>query len=73
MRLAHQLALESAQVTADMVEAMEFPDWVQYYGVRAVPHVVVNGRTAFVGALPEEEFLSRVLAALDSSPENPST
>ncbi len=63
MRLAHQLALESEHITADMVEAAEFPDLVQRYGIRAVPHVVINGRTAFVGALPEAEFVARVLEA----------
>ncbi len=74
MRLAHQLALESEQITADMVEAAEFPDLVQRYGIRAVPHIVINGRTAFVGALPEAEFVSRVLeaAGVPAKPEQKS-
>ena len=42
MLLAHKLALASDLVTADMVEATEFPHLAQRYQVRGVPLTVVN-------------------------------
>ena len=42
MRLAHQLAIESDLVTADMVESSEFPHLANKYSVMAVPKTVVN-------------------------------
>ena len=67
MRLAHQFALESDLITADMVEATEFPHLAQRYQVRGVPRTVVN-ETGFIdGGLPEEMFLEQVLAAASRS------
>ncbi len=64
VRLAHQMAIESEKVRADMVSAVEFPHLAQRYGVMAVPKVVVNdGRVAFEGALPEPQFVELVLQA----------
>jgi predicted DsbA family dithiol-disulfide isomerase len=55
--MAHQMAVESAQVTGDVIEAMEFPDLARRYGVRGVPKIIINDRVEFVGAQPESEFL----------------
>lgn len=63
MRLAHQMAVESDFITADMVEATEFPHLVQKYGVMGVPKTVANETVTFEGAVPEEFFLSQVLKA----------
>jgi predicted DsbA family dithiol-disulfide isomerase len=63
VRLAHQFALESAQVTADAVEATEFPHLAQRYQVRAVPRTIVNETGVIEGALPEGRFLEAVLTA----------
>jgi predicted DsbA family dithiol-disulfide isomerase len=46
-----------------MVEATEFPSLVRRYSVRGVPRTVVNERVFIDGALPEEEYLHRVLEA----------
>lgn len=64
VRVAHQMAMESEHVTADMVEATEFPQLSNQYGVRGVPKTVANGRSAAEGALPEPRFVDQVLAAL---------
>lgn len=61
-RLAHQMAVESEYVTADVIEANEFPDLVRHYGVRGVPKVVINDEVEFVGALPEHEFVKHIKA-----------
>jgi hypothetical protein len=45
------------------VEANEFPDLAQRYGVMAVPKTVVNDRIGFEGALPEASFVDQVLRA----------
>lgn len=63
MRLAHQFAMESDLVTADMVEATEFPDLAVRYGVRGVPKTVVNERDGPEGMMPEKAFLEAILAA----------
>ena len=67
MRLAHQFAMESDLVTADMVEATEFPHLAMRYQVRGVPRTIVNGEGALDGALPEAMFVQQVVAAASRS------
>lgn len=62
VHLAHQFAMESDKVTADMVEAIEFPHLSQEFNVRGVPKTIANQRDAAEGALPEAQLLARVLA-----------
>ena len=57
------MAMESPQVTADVIEANEFPQLSARYAVQAVPKTVVNDRAEFLGAVPERRFLQEVLAA----------
>ena len=59
------MAVESEHVTADVIEAMEFPDLARRYGVRGVPKIVINETTEFVGALPEAQYLAHVRAAVE--------
>jgi len=61
VKLAHEMAIENEQITADMVEAMEFPDLARKYQVRTVPKTVVNDAIELVGALPEGDFVAQVL------------
>jgi Thioredoxin domain len=65
VRLAHQFALESDMITADCIEATEFPDLAGRYRVYAVPKTVINERRFVEGALPEEFFLDEILKTLD--------
>ncbi len=65
VRLAHQFALESSQVTADMVEATEFPELANKYMVMGVPKTVVNELPAVEGMVGEDEFLDAVLTAVE--------
>lgn len=58
------MAVESSRVTADVIEATEFPDLVRRYAVRGVPKTVINDREEFVGALPEEDFVAHLRAAV---------
>ena len=55
------MAIASQQLTAVTVEANEFPDLARRYSVQGVPRTVVNRRGAFVGALPERDFVGACL------------
>ena len=61
---AHQFALESAHVTADMVETTEFTDLATKYDVFGVPKIIVNETTEAEGAAPPEAFMDLVEDAL---------
>jgi len=61
------MAVESEHVTADVIEAMEFPDLSRRYSVRGVPKIVINETTEFVGALPEDEYLAQLRAAVEGN------
>jgi len=45
------------------VEASEFPELAERYNVYAVPKIVVNETTEFVGAQPEPQFVGYVANA----------
>jgi len=61
--------MESEQVTADCIEATEFPDLVTQYRVQAVPRTVINQEHALEGSLPEAHFLDTILGAVQPSDE----
>ena len=72
MRLAHQFAMESNLITADCIEATEFPDAATEYRVYAVPKTIINHEQSIEGSVPEGHFLEAVLSATnapESSPE----
>jgi glutaredoxin-like protein len=64
VRLAHQMALESPLVTADMVEAIEFPELAQRYSVMGVPRTVINDTVHVEGAIPEAMMLPKLAEAV---------
>ncbi len=59
--------MESDLITADCIEATEFPELTDKYRVYAVPKTVINERRSVEGALPEEFFLDGILRMLESS------
>lgn len=61
VRIAHQLAIESDLITAEMVEATEYPDLVRRYSVRGVPRTVINETEFIDGSLPESDFVDEVV------------
>ncbi|MCD4672078.1 MAG: thioredoxin family protein [Anaerolineaceae bacterium] len=64
--LAHQLAVESPFVDALMVEAMEFPELSNRYGVGGVPHTTINfDAESVVGAAPESMLIAKIQQALN--------
>ncbi|MFQ6101184.1 MAG: thioredoxin family protein [Anaerolineae bacterium] len=62
--LAHQMAVASPMVRADMVEATEFPHLAIKYQVMGVPRTVINDTVHIEGAAPEPMVLERLREAL---------
>ena len=69
MSLANRMAVASAKVSARTIEASEFPDLSRRFGVQGVPRTVVNEQGAFVGALPEAQFVAAVLELAGVAPD----
>jgi glutaredoxin-like protein len=67
--LAHQMAIASPMVQADMVEATEFPHLSMKYQVMGVPRTVINETTHIEGAVPEPMLLEKLQEALAGVPE----
>ena len=68
--LAHQMAIEFDHVRADIIEANEFPELSQRYGVSGVPKTVINDKVEFVGAVPEPQFVAAIQQAT-APPDEP--
>ncbi len=58
------MAMVSPNITADVIEATEFPEMSQRYQVMAVPKIVINDKVEFTGAQPEQKFLTEIQRAL---------
>ena len=57
------MAMANPHIAADVVEVQEFPDLAQRYQISGVPKTVISDRVQFLGAVPEEAFLAKVLEA----------
>lgn len=64
------MAMESDLVTADMVDASEYPEISDSYQVYGVPLTVVNDSGRVEGGMPESMFVPRVLGGA-SAPSKP--
>jgi len=66
--LAHQMAMESPMVQAEMVEAMEFPELSSKHGVSGVPQTTINdGAANVVGAVPEQQLLAEIIRSINAN------
>lgn len=63
VRLAHKIAMENELVTADMVEATEFPHLSTKYNVRGVPRTMVGEDFPIEGGLPENAFIQKIVGS----------
>jgi glutaredoxin-like protein len=66
--LAHQFAMENANIKADMIEVGEFPQLAIKYNVMGVPKTVINESIELLGMQPEEEFIRQIHVATKPSP-----
>ena len=69
--LAHAMAVESAHITADVIEAEEFPELSRRYGLRQVPMTIINEFATTNGMVTEGELLEKVLQAGITPPAGP--
>ncbi len=59
--LAQRFAFESDRITANAIDAQEFPVLANYYNVMAVPKTLINQIRQIEGAVPEEKLLAEIL------------
>ena len=64
VRLAHKIAIENEFVTAEMVEATEFPELSQKFNVRGVPRTIIGEKVPIEGSMPEQQFIERVIESV---------
>ena len=57
--------MESDWISADMVEATEFPHLANKYEVFGVPRTVINETIHVEGAVPEPMLVNELLKVLD--------
>ncbi len=62
------MAIESELVTADMVDASEYPELSDSYQVYGVPLTVANNTVRVEGGMPEQMFVPQVLNGIKGSP-----
>lgn len=63
------MMVNPSRITADVIEANEFPEYSQSYSVWAVPKTVINDRVQFEGALPEDGMLDFIKQAVEGTQE----
>ena len=61
--------MENEHITADCIEATEFPDLVGRYRIHAVPKTVINEEQSLEGSLPESYFLDTIMGAVQPPDE----
>jgi len=67
--MAHQMAIASPYIRADMIEATEFPELSMKYQVMGVPRTVINEIVHIEGAAPLGMMMDRIREALQHSGE----
>lgn len=64
--LAHAMAMENPLITAEMVEATEFPELASRHQVSGVPQTTINdGAGRVVGAVPEDSLVASIAQVLN--------
>ncbi len=58
--MAHQMAVASEQVVADVVEVDGLPELAQEYKVTSVPKTLVNGSVELLGSQSESSLLDAI-------------
>ena len=57
------MAIGSEKIRAEVIDAEEFPRIAAQHGVGPVPKTLLNYRSEFIGAAPEDFVLEKVLSA----------
>lgn len=70
-RAAYHLALANPRIHPEVIQAGEFPDLAQRYGVKAVPLTIIDDRVAIPGAVPERGLVEQVVKAAQGAVSGP--
>lgn len=65
------MAIESELVTADVIEASEYPELSDSYQVYGVPLTVGNDSVRVEGGMPEAMFVPQILQGLGVAVQTP--
>ncbi len=65
------MALLNPNIKVDVLNARDFVPLVRKYGVRAVPHLVINERENIIGAPSEVKLLTTIQKVLAQHNETP--
>ena len=60
-RAAHKFSIENGNITADVVDVLEFGELAAEMGVLETPKTVVNGKVEIQGVVRERELLELIL------------
>jgi glutaredoxin-like protein len=69
--LAYQFAIENTMIRLNLVEITEFPELAQKYNFVSVPKVVINRKSEFIGAVPEDVFVEFIMTSVGMSSKSP--
>lgn len=61
VKVAHDFAMLNPNITGDGIDAMEFKELAQKYGVMSVPKTVINEKIQFVGPYPPNVVLKKIM------------
>jgi alkyl hydroperoxide reductase subunit AhpF len=54
-------------ITAEMIESAEFPHLANREQVMGVPKTIVEGHGAFEGAMPEAQYIEKVMSLVNGA------
>ncbi len=60
----YQFAMVNEFIEAEAWESLEFPDVSAYYGVYAVPKIVINDKISWEGLVPPEYLIEKIREAI---------
>jgi alkyl hydroperoxide reductase subunit AhpF len=60
VKVAHNIAMANKKVTADMVDALLFPELITKYKIRKIPATVINGKLAFTGVRTSDQLVKQI-------------
>lgn len=63
-RLAHQVAIETQHVVADVVDVEALPELAERHGITSVPKTTVNGSVELLGSQSASSLIDAIETAL---------
>ena len=64
-RTAFRLAQQSNKVKVDVIEILEFPTFIEHYGIQVTPTVILNETLVLAGAMDEATLVDCLLKAVE--------